>query len=317
MLAPVANAEQANDYLYIGYETADGGSIAAVDLRTPNQAVRTWDTAAPVRGLTVKPGGRNVYSAEHDVVAYDAFEGTEVARTPAGDAQEIAFTPDGNDAWVAESEKPGGVVHIDVRTDEAVGYLQGTDAPKDIVITPDGTTAYVTDFSNSRPKWLGVAVVDLAGGGKVGRIFDHLTYADSDLALSPDGTHLYVTGQQRIQELEPRKEFDQYGRRLDLGVPLRDLAVSQDGATIYVAGASADGTKSALYLVDTATFTVRKQIPLNGRATSVATNGDYVVVSDRSEGGWTYVYEESTNKLRFTGSIPGHTPTALAFAPKR
>ena len=70
---------------------------------------------------------------------------------------QIAITPDGTRAYVANQSSTNTVSVIDTANNIVVATIPGGFSPLGVAITPDGTQAYVTnDFSNT------VSVIDTA-----------------------------------------------------------------------------------------------------------------------------------------------------------
>jgi YVTN family beta-propeller protein len=58
---------------------------------------------------------------------------------------EIAITPDGKQAYVADGDSPGTVSVIDTATNAVVATVPVGSIPEGVAITPDGKHAYVTN----------------------------------------------------------------------------------------------------------------------------------------------------------------------------
>ena len=81
------------------------------------------------------------------VSVIDTATNTVVASIPVGFSPfQIAITPDGTRAYVANQSSTNTVSVIDTATNTVVATIPGGFSPLGVAITPDGTQAYVTEF---------------------------------------------------------------------------------------------------------------------------------------------------------------------------
>ena len=120
------------------------------------------------------------------VSVIDTVTNNVVAKIPVGLSPfDIAITPDGARAYVANQGISNFVSVIDIATNSVVETIPGGRTPVGVAITPDGTRAYVTnDFSNT------VSVIDAATNTVVATI--PVGIAPFGVAITPDGTRAYV-----------------------------------------------------------------------------------------------------------------------------
>lgn len=116
-----------------------------------------------------------------------------VGTAPAG----LAVTPNGSYVYVInyiDGNPSTGTISI-IRTSDntVVGTIPGFSGPFQIVISPDGLFAYVTNFgsNNFYPYGTTVSAVDLSDNSIVATI--NVGIQPSGLAISPDGRFVYVT----------------------------------------------------------------------------------------------------------------------------
>jgi DNA-binding beta-propeller fold protein YncE len=256
------------------------GAVVPINLTTNTPGapvlapVGTWPTA-----VATTPDGKTAYvstssgnalrglgALDHgDVVPINLMTntpGTPIP-TPAGtDPITLAITPDGKTAYVTTMNPsgPGAVVPINLVTNTLGTPIPiplltlgpnrspgGVNLPNAIAITPDGKTAYVTNyvFTENAPGTDAVVPINLVTntpgppiqvGGGTGRI--------QDIAITPDGKTAYVTidqsGSTYITAVVPINLVTNTPRTpipLPSGtVGISDIAITPDGATAYVIG---------------------------------------------------------------------------------
>ena len=242
-------------------------SLMAVD--PDAQAVRqtiTYDRPeALFLGVAFGPDGRKAYASAGNndkIRTYDVgadgklSEGASIALGqtghpfPAG----LAVSEDGKRLVVADNlanavsvvDLPGGKETRIPLTDRTctIGdtgdVSEGRDClfPHSVVLSRDGTTAYVSDWGQRT-----VSVVDLAAG----RTTKTITVGQhpSAMALAPDGSELYVANTDGDSVSVVDTGTDAVARTIDLrpdrrspaGTSPNALAVAPDGGTLYVADA--------------------------------------------------------------------------------
>lgn len=174
-------------------------------------------------------------------------------------------TPEGR---VTIDSTTGAITYTPVaRVDTITAVIPGFRRPNDVVISPDGARAYVSDPGNN-----GVAVVDTTTRtiiATIGGLSDPM-----ELALSPNGQRLYVVRPDRVSVINTATNTIT-GDIAGLFAPEgesptpQDIAVSPDGTFAYIVN-SRGGVMS---VVDTATNTVVNTITgLDGRTVNVAFN---------------------------------------------
>jgi WD40 repeat protein len=258
-----------NDYLVIAYNAATGAQLW---LTTPV----TDSSVAQFRAVAVSPDSKTVYitgrrdffgghaSRSYLTVALTAATGatkwststTFPAHVPHS-LTSIAVSPDGSTVFISGSS--GTVAY-----DAATGTQLWLDAYKQtygrsrvsLAVSPDSATVYVTGGSNapgsSSPHYW-TAALSAATGAQQWQATYHgpgTSAATNGIALSPDGSAVYVTGS--ATQASGLTEYATIGYDAATGHQLwlasystasvnnnaAGLAVSPDGATVYVTGTS-------------------------------------------------------------------------------
>jgi DNA-binding beta-propeller fold protein YncE len=203
-----------------------------------------------------------------------------------------AFSPDGRWVYAATSS---GIYVISTASNAVVeeipiGIIPGASG---IVMSPDGSVAYVTDYGDNTTSVvnvpIGAVVTTVPGMGNIVAIspdgktlyaptgsgialFDTTTYQQSGtiavagdtFALSPDGTRAYVgtAGQTEIQEVDTGTKAVVATVQLGAVNPLAAVAFSPDGSSAWVT--TAGSTFNNLLVIDNTSNAVAHTIALTG-----------------------------------------------------
>ena len=98
----------------------------------------------------------------------------------------VAFTPDGTQAYVTNSNSSGGTVSVIKTANRAVvATVPVGNQPEGVAVTPDGTHAYVTNRRSSS-----VSVIATATNTVVATVIVNEPFA---VAVSPNGQDVYVS----------------------------------------------------------------------------------------------------------------------------
>jgi YVTN family beta-propeller protein len=274
-----------------------------------------------MHGLAVSRDGSRVYATTAQNLLAEAVVSSDGTLSwarkialpgPNGEADShgcgIALSPDGKRAYVCLSRNNSlGIVDL------AAGRLERQIpvgiAPFDVALSPDGGTAYVSDWGGRHPhageptaKSSGtdtvvdargvaasgcVSIVDLTQGVETAQMETGLH--PSDIELSADGNRLYIanansdtisvlaTDTRRIIETIPVRP----NPALPFGSAPNALALSHDGKTLYVA----NGGNNALAVIALGDGKQRKShiegfIPVGWYPGSVVTDGTRLFVGD-------------------------------------
>ena len=203
-------------YVYVtgtagsGFTSTDG-TVSVID--TTTNAVRgPYAAGTAATGIAVSPDGSRLYVATElwnsNVMVMDTATMTVIGTVDLGYFNypiDGAFTPpDGKRLYMIAgaqgSEMAEGAVMV-IDTDPLSGtynqvigglsaYELGIGFPADVVFSPDGGRAYVSDAGGNT-----VAVIDTSTNTVVGTIATTLSPASGSrhIAISPDGNTLYIT----------------------------------------------------------------------------------------------------------------------------
>lgn len=331
---------------------AVGTGLVAVGAAGPGASAG----AAPAGPALVRPTGRLVYVTStaygNTVTAYDVTTASVVAAIPiAGEPFDVAFSPTGTAAYATESA--GGLAVIDVGTSTVTKYVPVGARPTGLAVSPDGGTVYVANQDSDTVSvvrtatgtvaatipvgWMpqGVAVspdgstvyvTDLADGtvSVIATATDTVTstiaVGDEDqpsyVVFNPSGTTAYVTD----AESATLSVINTATRAVTATVPVGSnpfgLAISPNGAAVYVADMKSDVT-----VVSTATDTVTATIPINsGGATELAVapdDGAVYVTAFGNPGDLDPVVDPATNTVTGTlNGVPGGWGIAVSPDPR-
>jgi len=306
-----------SDYATAAYDASSGAELWVSRFNGPGNgndaplaiAVSPDGTRVFVTGHGSGLAGGDVYHSVVATVLYDAATGAElwVAVAPEGvvgaGPPALAISPDGSRIFVTGSRDVGGSSrYATLAYDAATGALLwsavgGGTNPSSIDVSPDGTTVvvsgsgYVTvayDAATGTQLW----TASLGGPGVSGAVA---------LKFSPDGTRVFVTGTTDVFGQNPNFATVAYDGATGAQIwvsrydgPAHDhdevngLAVSRDGAQVYVTGFSVGSTTNhdyatvALSGATGATLWARRYNgPANGDdyASSVAVSPDGTTVT--------------------------------------
>ena len=287
--------------------------------------------------LTLNESGKLYVAGDNDVSVVDIETNTVVATIAVGGTPEqVAFTPDGSFAYVANRDSDHVSV-IDTATRTVVDSVPVGGPSKSLVMSPDGTKCYVggentlwviDPASNSVSANIPIdpaiydsgSVLDLAitpDGGKVyaslfpyggilvidaatNTIVNNIGWAEiTELKLSPDGTRLYVVDQidAEISVIDTATDGNIATIHTDDEI-LFGMGITPDGARIYTGGFN------NISVVDIATEAVIATLPYAGcYDIEFSPGGTRAYVQSRSGTRDLLVFDTAANTLIAT--LPG------------
>jgi DNA-binding beta-propeller fold protein YncE len=251
--------------VYVAFKDGMLGTIDTASDSYLGVPVELGASSAP-SAIVVTPNGKDLYVAESalgQVVEVNALTGSLVgAPIETGPVLNLAISPDGVSLFVDGGSQSSAVTVVATATNTLTGTSIPSTAPGALLLSAKGTELYVLTGTPSTPALL---VIDPATDAVLGApIVLPATSQPEGLALSTDGTELYVTdgrGQQVVSVATSTGTLNSSADALPAGFAPRDIAVTPDGATVYVDGTTAAGT-AALVAVDLATGGDGTPIPL-------------------------------------------------------
>lgn len=158
--------------------------------------------------------------------------GTAVTGMSFGGPEAIAFTPDGNTAWVADLTGHEVWPINNLKTSPTLGTpVAGMGGPGDLAITPDGNTAWVVDSTGGKV-W---PINNLRSSPTLGTAFTGITYP-SGIVITPDGNTAWVTDATtgKVWPINNLKTTPALGTAVTgMNSPYR-IALTPDGNTAWV-----------------------------------------------------------------------------------
>lgn len=207
---------------------------------TLGQTLDYPSSGASLHGIAVSPDGTHVYVTGSDNELYDwtiAGGAVSYSRTIAlasgSDPCGLAISADGTQAYVCLSIANKLAV-VDLTTGAVSQQINVGIAPWDVVLSPDGNTAYVSDW-----------------GGRYPTRGD-LTMTSAGTPVVVDARGVPTSGVVSVVNLTSGVETAQ----IATGLHPSDLVLSPDGGTLYVANAISD----TVTVIDTQTRAVRETI---------------------------------------------------------
>jgi DNA-binding beta-propeller fold protein YncE len=232
--------------------------VSGLDVAPGFTKVDEIDTArGAVSGMAVSPDGATLmltHYGDDSVSLVDTANGA-VALTVVDVDESFAVAMSAGRAYVSSvSEDHDVVLAFDTKADEIVAEYPLEFNVTDLAVSPNGRHLYAgrTDVDGAD-----VAILDTKTGKQDSvRIADAAGTATGCVRVSPEGRRLFVAanGSSTAQLVLVDAVHKRVLNAIDIGSPIRDIALSPDGATAYVGSAGPDfGT--VLDIVDTRTFT--------------------------------------------------------------
>jgi DNA-binding beta-propeller fold protein YncE len=237
------------DQLTIGADQAlsFNGSVAS-GIGPLNEAATPNGKYLYVANDGVGGSGEGVTLSQYSVGSDGTLTPLSPATVPTGDGPtQIAVSPDGKNAYVANFQDGGSVTEYSIASDGTLSLIgtltSGLEFPEGVAVSPDGSSVYVAD-----PQAGEIFEYNRASTGTLTPKSPASVPYDAgyvpDLGFTPDGKYLYVSGY--------NGDIDEYsvgtgGQLSPLAVPTvpgadNDTAVvvSPNGQNVYVSDCSDD-----------------------------------------------------------------------------
>ncbi len=209
----------------------------------------------------------------------------------------IALTPNGTHAWVALSRN-NALAKIDLTTHSVEATIPTGIAPYDVVLSPDGATAWVSNWGGRRPT-----------------AEDH-TADSSGTEVVVDDRGIGASGTVSAIDLASGETIAE----ITTGLHPTDLLLNRNGSRLFVANANSD----TVSVMNTTTHTVLQELlvrpdpklPFGSAPNGLALNADEsrLFVANGGNNAIAVVALEDPNAYRVTGFLPtAWYPAGLAW----
>jgi len=238
---------------YVTNTADDGNSVTPISTATnqPGRPIRA--SALPfLQTIAISPDGKTAYVLGGEVTVLSTATNQRIRTIRLqgpGTNQAIVLSRDGTAAYVIN---PSAVTPIDAAANTA-GRPIPVSSGWDLALTPDGKTAYVTNWNQGTVTPISTASGQPGTPIKVGRLPGPIT-------ITPDGKTVYVANTTARTVTPISTATDRAGQPIKAGeMQARAvLAVSPDGKTLFVLGVQ------AVTMIGVATGRVDHSIPLRG-----------------------------------------------------
>jgi YVTN family beta-propeller protein len=311
----------ATDPTYYAYvAAATGGEVIEVNLATASIAgeITGLDTD---NGVAITPDGSTAYiadSGQYYVIADNLTTGTKTQIEVGPYPQDVAVAPNGSVVYATVTggdSGPGGsnvVAVINPATNTVTGDIQVGTAPRQVVFSPDSSTAWVTtedgifEISTATSRVIRVIPDSNDGSGPQG------------ITVSPDGSTLYVTNNDEGTLLKISTKSGRVIGSAAAGAEPEAVAVTPNGNTLYVADMNSDSVS----VLNAATLQVTGTISVGRLPESVAVtpDGSEVWVGNGYSGSVSVISTANNSVVATVGGGPGTSTldaaiTSITFAP--
>jgi YVTN family beta-propeller protein len=198
---------------------------------------------------------------------------------------------------------------VDAETFDLIGRIRTGQGPQMIVVTPDGKTAYVSNFNDSRNI---IMVVDLVNLEKLKDITPDPYFKPHDMAITADGKKMFVTCEGNRAVVEMNLSTDKVMRSFGTKEKLTHmLALSPDEQTIYTANAAGGN----VCIIDVATGKLENTLPSGPgcEAIAISPDGSEVWAGNRRSDTITII-DTQTRKVKEKIDCRGY-PLRIIFTP--
>lgn len=295
-------------------------SISVIDVSTNTVSATISIPGFGAASVVGAPDGKHVYTAgqslsngEGQVFVIDTSNNTVVNQIPVSGISTIslvalAITPDGKTLFVTT---PGNVVVIDTTTNSVTTRINvpgGEFSAYRMAVAPNGSRLYVTITSFS-PVIADMVVIDTATLATVATV-SGLGFP-SGLAISPDGAFVYTLSSEPNEVFVISTASNTVVKGpipVDISSGPFAAAFTPDGSFLYLAI-----PENTVAVMDTASNTITKQIPVGSDPEAVAATPDGASVYVVNNGSDTVtVISTATNTVAQVIPVK-HNPLSIAI----
>jgi YVTN family beta-propeller protein len=213
-----------------------------------------------VTGIAVSPDGTRL------IVTHNGDDSVSLIDTRAGEVAHVIVDVDepfavavsgtGGRAYIStESAADDAILVFDMDANQVVAAHPMAHSVTDLAVSPDGRHVYA---SRTAANGADIAILDpeTGKGNSIG-IADAVGTTAACMRVSPDGRRLYVAanGPFAAELVVIDTQTNRVANTIEIGSPIRDIALSADGATAYVGSCGPD-FGAVLDVVDTQTGAV-------------------------------------------------------------
>jgi serine/threonine-protein kinase len=283
--------------------------VASIAVPTVGESIPVGPTPGY---LHMAPNGRFAYIANRDAGVITVLDTTidKVTATipvPQGPPQFIAFSPNGDRAYVSVFNKDlttNLVVFVDTATNAIVAQVPVGKKPYASATTPDGRLLYVPSHDEGR-----LDVIDTTTAQKTAEV--PVPRNPHWVAFGKDGRYFYTANHESGVVTVLAAADNSIVKQIPVGVSPHSTAVSPDGSRVSVVNYDSNDVS----VIDTATNDVVATVPVGRKPQDIgyAPDGRYSYTTNVDDDTVSVI---STTTNRVTATIPiGDGPTSIAVTP--
>jgi len=260
----------------------------------------------------------SVISTEHNIVT----RLLEVGASPALDVPHNLFVDAQKRYLYASLIATGEIWKFDIATDTFVGKAPAGNSAANVVVSPDGSKAYVTNWDITNPNGRAVQIIDTATLTKIQQV--DVGLAPHGISFSHDGQSIYVTNyfsdSISILRAADNTEIARVLLAPDVrpvGTSLKyqplQVALTPDDKFAYVTCFQSDEVR----VIDTMTKAIITAVPVGRRPflLAVTPNGQFVYVANQQSNDMSVIRVADNQVIQTIKSSSFANPHGIAFTP--
>jgi YVTN family beta-propeller protein len=249
-------------------------TVTVINGTSLDHVVQTIPVGASPLGIAAGHDGRFVYVAnfgDESITVIRTGSHRVAANIPIGSScNSIVLTPDDQTAFVSNTAE-NTVSVVDLTNGSLKRVIEMDAQPANLAITPDSQLVLVSEYGGQS-----IAVIDV-NTLELRAIISVQVQGPLGLAVIPSGQSAYVAAMGAFLRLIDIPSLSFKGTAFGGNIPngVEAIAISANGATAYVGGASAvDPLGWAVTVVDLAAQQVLQDVTLEGRPSSIGLTAD-------------------------------------------